>query len=399
VATASRIRRDAGFTLIELLIAAVIMSLVIGSVFTLLVPAQSIFRVQPEVADLQQRLRVGIDAMLRDLMAAGSGLDAGVSPGPLLGRFAPVVPYRLGEAGADPPAGVFYRPDAITVVYVPTTASQTTIHEPLERDAHDLWLETAPNCRPPGPGHVCGLTERSRLLLSDASGSWDTMTVTAVDPPIVHVRYVGSLMVPYRAGSAASAVSMYSYHLKGDSATGAFQLMRYDGAQTDSPVVDNVVRLRFTYFGDPAPPVMVPGEGGPDPAAPLPTYGPAPPPADVDNPDDSWPAGENCTFRLQEGRHVPRLPTLGSGLQPVELAPGVFTDGPWCLDEAHVNRFDADLLRIRRIHVTLRVQVAAASMRGPAGTLFARGGRAAAGYVPDQEITFDVTPRNMSLAR
>jgi hypothetical protein len=27
------------------------------------------------------------------------------------------------------------------------------------------------------------------------------------------------------------------------------QLMRYDGSQTDSPIADGVVRLRFQYFG------------------------------------------------------------------------------------------------------------------------------------------------------
>jgi hypothetical protein len=40
-------------------------------------------------------------------------------------------------------------------------------------------------------------------------------------------------------------------------------------------------------------------------------------------------------------------------------------------------------------------------MRGPAGTLFHRAGTSGAGqhYVPDQEISFDITPRNMNLGR
>jgi hypothetical protein len=85
----------------------------------------------------------------------------------------------------------------------------------------------------------------------------------------------------------------------------------------------------------------------------------------------------------------------------VPLEPATFTDGPWCPDAVNPNRFDADLLRIRRIVVTLRVESAAASLRGPAGPLFARGGTAstAHGLVPDQEIRFDVTPRNMNLLR
>jgi hypothetical protein len=48
----------------------------------------------------------------------------------------------------------------------------------------------------------------------------------------------------------------------------------------------------------------------------------------------------------------------------------------------------------------LRVQ-ASASFRGPASTLFMRGGAATSPtrMVPDQEIRFDVSPRNMNLAR
>jgi hypothetical protein len=47
------------------------------------------------------------------------------------------------------------------------------------------------------------------------------------------------------------------------------------------------------------------------------------------------------------------------------------------------------------------VQVANAMLRGPAGTLFRRAGTSRGGerYVPDQEIRFDVAPRNMNLGR
>jgi hypothetical protein len=45
--------------------------------------------------------------------------------------------------------------------------------------------------------------------------------------------------------------------------------------------------------------------------------------------------------------------------------------------------------------------VAAAALRGPAGVLFKYGGtsQGAERFVPDQEISFDVTPRNMNLGR
>jgi hypothetical protein len=95
------------------------------------------------------------------------------------------------------------------------------------------------------------------------------------------------------------------------------------------------------------------------------------------------------------------LQTLAAGNGQVLLPPNILADGPWCPDDQHTNRFDADLLRVRRIRVKLRVQVGLDSLRGPAGVLFTHGGTSTGGqrFVPDQEISFDVTPRNMNLGR
>ena len=121
---------------------------------------------------------------------------------------------------------------------------------------------------------------------------------------------------------------------------------------------------------------------------------------DVDDPGDTWGAGENCTFAVAAGLHVSRLASLGSG-PSVSLDPSMLQDGPWCPDETRPARFDADLLRVRRIRVVVRVQAAAPALRGPVGALFAHGGTALspARYVPDQEIRFDVSPRNPGTAR
>ena len=77
---------------------------------------------------------------------------------------------------------------------------------------------------------------------------------------------------------------------------------------------------------------------------------------------------------------------LGAGTAPVPLRPAQMIDGPWCPDETSANRWDADLLRIRRVRVTVRVEAALASLRGPAGVLFANGGSAAPSvrWAPDQ---------------
>ena len=244
---------QAGFTVTELLVAAVVLMIVGGAVLELVDGAQGAFQAQAEAADVQQRLRSGVEALTRDLLMAGAGIEARTGSSP---SMAPVMPYRVGARESDPMAGIFYRPDVISVRHVPG----------------------------PGPDAVTG-----------------------------------------------------TYYLVADGAAGTFQLRHYDGSRSDLPVVDHVARLAFEYVG-----------------------------AD------------------------------GATLEPATLQ-----DGPWVSEASPGLSFDADLLRIRRVRVHLRVQAAIAALRGPSGALFTHGGtaRSAARFVPDQEIQFDVAPRNLSLGR
>jgi prepilin-type N-terminal cleavage/methylation domain-containing protein len=72
----------------------------------------------------------------------------------------------------------------------------------------------------------------------------------------------------------------------------------------------------------------------------------------------------------------------------------VLRDGPWC--GSGENRFDADLFRIRRVRVTLRVQVGNDMMRARSSD-YAIAGRSlsAARSLPDYALRFDISPRNM----
>ena len=204
-------------TIGELLVASAITLTLMGTVLGVTAPLQRVFDTQPEYADMHQRLRAAIAALEKDLLAAAP----------------PVMPYRAGLRKDDPSAGVFYRPDAITVVPVP----------------------------------------------------WDP-------------------------GAGA-----HTYYLKSDPSAGTGQLMRYDGKESDLPLTDHLVGLEFTYF------------------------------------DASGAA----------------------------LAPETFQDGPWFPDDRDINRFDTDLLKIRRVRVTLRVQAATPALRR---------------MLRDRTITFDVAPRN-----
>ena len=113
-----------------------------------------------------------------------------------------------------------------------------------------------------------------------------------------------------------------------------------------------------------------------DPVGPWTSYGPKPPALGVDVTGDSWPAGENCTFTVDaaSGQHVSRLATLGAPGTLTGLTAAQLSDGPWCPDGANVNRYDADLHRVRQIRVTFRVQTGVATLRGPAGVLFSQPG-------------------------
>jgi type II secretory pathway pseudopilin PulG len=138
---------------------------------------------------------------------------------------------------------------------------------------------------------------------------------------------------------AADAQAMRTYYLKSDARANVFELMQFDGQLTDLPVIEHVVGLAFDYFADP----------------------------EADSP----------------------------ALALIKLDPAILTDGPW-LKDASGRFFDRDVLRIRRVHVRLRLESADPSLRGPAGALFVHAGSstAAGRVVPDEEIEMHVAPRN-----
>ena len=116
----------AGFTLIEMLVATAIMLTLTAAVFTALNPSQGIFQSQSELSDMQQRLRVGVDTLTHDLMAAGAGAYLGSQPGGLVGFFAPILPARRGNLASIDDGPGAYRTNAVTLLYVPSTSAQTT---------------------------------------------------------------------------------------------------------------------------------------------------------------------------------------------------------------------------------------------------------------------------------
>ena len=396
-----------GFSLVEAVIATGLMMLVTASVFGMLNPAQGAFAAEPDGADMQQRLRVGADTLTRDLVMAGAGAYLGTQAGSLSYYFAPVLPFRQG-ASNDDPAGTFAT-DRITLLSVPSTTAQTTLAVALTGNSPTptLTLAAETGCpRNPATGLPyleCGFTKDLSVLIFDDTGNYDMFTITSVtdaSAQAVVKRPADSLNTNYPIGSTIVEASSHTYYLKTDTANHLYQLMHYDGTtNADVPVVDHLVGLTFEYFGEPDPPAL--RKPITDPVGPWTSYGPKPPAPGLK--PTAYPAGENCTFMLDpSGAPAPRLATLGSGGPGlVPLTAAQLTDGPWCPDSTNLNRWDADLLRIRKIGVTIRVESASDALRGPASALFARAGTSRGGnrWVPDQEIRFQVTPRNLSLGR
>jgi hypothetical protein len=95
-----------GFSFVELVVSMAIMLSVTGSMFGIINAARAVFESDLERADMQQRARVSMDALFRDLVMAGAG---GLAPA--------VAPYRRGTTNPDPPGSAFS--DRLSVMYAP----------------------------------------------------------------------------------------------------------------------------------------------------------------------------------------------------------------------------------------------------------------------------------------
>ena len=397
--------RNGGFSMVELVVAMAVLLAVIASLFAVLGPNDSAFAVQLEAADMQQRLRVVADTFYRDLVMAGAGMSQGTSSGSLAYYFAPVLPYRHASGDDDPP-GTFTN-ERITLMYVPATAAQTTLATSGPgAGTGSVGVAAGAGC--PAGDPSCGFTRGTTALLYDSSGLYDTFAVESVQSSTLTLRHTGDRVTYANYQAHSTNLTQFTnavYYLKRDPATGIGQLMFSDGGLgADVPVVDHVAAITFAYYGDPQPPRLTGAPLG-GLAGPWTTYGPPPPELGRQIPSGGYPTGENCTFAVDPatGEHVPRLAILGGGplIQLTASQLDGSDGGPWCPDAANPNRWDADLLRIRAVDVTVRVEAADAALRGPASLLFTHGGTSTNGHrwLPDQEIRFQVAPRNLRLGR
>ena len=297
---------------------------------------------------------------------SGAGPYFGSRTGSLVNYFAPIVPRRLGMTNSDGRDVV--KDDTITLSYIPNSYSQTSIENPMPPNSAEVKVTYPPNC--PAAKELCGFEAGMNVIIFDQSGHYDTFVITHVQDAAGHLQHRGQqLNHTYQAGSTITQIISNTYYR--NAATN--QLMRYNGANEEIAIADDLVDLDFEYFGDINPPTQ-----------PKPALG----------------SGiANCLYDAV-GNYIAGMPVLPADEGSLAtVTPAMLKDGPWC--GSGDTEFDADLLRVRKVRVTLRMQVSSPSLRGTDATLFANPGKSQGGnrVVPDYFVRFDVTPRNLNLTR
>jgi prepilin-type N-terminal cleavage/methylation domain-containing protein len=354
------VKRDRGFSLVEVLISTAISLSATLLACRLAAGAQTNWRVAAARVDLQQRARAVTDLLSRTLLEAGAGPQAGPAYGPLSRYLPGVLPRRVGLRGAHPFDQ--FHPDSFTAIRVLADASPATLSLPMPPGSAAMELAAVAGC----PVPTCGFAEGSTAMLIDPDGSYDTFTVTDVGAGSLTVRARGAGSGrTHRVGSPVLSIDSSSFFV--DPST--FVLHRYDGDASDVPAIDDVVAMEVRYYGATQPPVS-----------------PRPP------------AGEaNCLYDAGGSYQSALMPALAGVGGLGELTEAMLSDGPWCGSGG--TRFDADLLRVRRIRISVRLQASDPAVRGSDPVRFVNPGSATreTSLVPDVTVTIDVTPRNLGL--
>jgi hypothetical protein len=355
-------KADGGFTLAELLVAAALTLLIVSTALSLVVEQTTMAKAPPAAADRQQRARLALSIVTDDLRRAGAGLDSGAFSGPLGLRLPPVMPRRTGLVGAEGRAVA--RSDAVSLMWTARPASATTTASPMAGSPVVVAVTTPRTC--PAALAACGIVAGMTVLVFDDTGRFAVYLVSDVVGSTLNLQVLGAMPPSFETGAAVVPVNLATYYL--DAAN--HQLRVYDGHLSDAPVADDVVAMAVDYFGEPSPPVH------PRPA----------------------PGVSNCLFDA-EGAPVsglPSIPAADGSLAPLPL--DIFRDGPWCGEGDWT--FDADLMRIRGIRVTIRVQASLDQLRlMGADYMLGGSGSSPVTAVADLSLGGFVVPPNLNAGR
>jgi hypothetical protein len=220
--------RDAGATMVELLVASGIMLTASAAVFTLVANATATSPRWNEAADLHQRARMALDVVYRTLAPAGAGLT---------GALPAIEPRRRFTLSASP--------SAITVRSAPEHGARSTLTADLAPGATVATIAVHAGC---ASGLIaCGFTAGSEAAVFEGTGSWHLLALESTAPSALGVAdRIPGRTTTFAAG--ATLVEILETSLYFDRVSGT---LRQEGPGAgDFPVLDNIVDVRFEYFGE-----------------------------------------------------------------------------------------------------------------------------------------------------
>ena len=342
-------RSSRGYTLLELVIASAVLLMAAGSLLRLVSDGAARSALWNESVDLHQRSRVGMATLFAILDGAAAGTDSGS----VSRFFAAIEPKRRtpGPVVAS----------AITARSIPPHAPAALIASSLPPGATGVSLTRDAGCA--DATVACGFEAGMVAVVFDGAGNWDTVVVQAIGPNTLTVNDRPSpRSTTYAAGARIAQIDETTLYFDPSES----MLRREHPGASNLPLLDNVVDVQFAYFGDPQPPAE-----------------PRPPPGTG-----------NCLYD-EDGRRM-SLPVLNADHGALASLPlSMFTDGPMCGTGA--TTYDVDLLRIRKIRVSIRLQTGIAMLRGTDPRLFMRSGSARAHdrTAPDVALSISISPSNL----
>lgn len=369
-----------GFTLVELLVAAALALGVVAAASALAAYARRTFLVEPAAIDVMHRARTAADLLAHAIGGAGGGLGLLDGATPLSARVPLVQPLVALEGGAGTRFTAIQvwraEPGAFGRLAVPQPGSAGVL----------TMDQSSPGACPQATG-ACGFRQDDVALIVDEYGRADVFSVASTggagelqpDRPLAFAFGQGAWVV-------AARVERLGLARQPD---GSQVLVRLTAAGAREPVIDGVVDVAFDVWATSHAPWVQDGD-----SSGLAAYGLPPPSPTASDPGGRFPQGEHCMVTRVSGTPASTLANWSDeagGL--ARLTPADLDDGPWCPYPGAPGAFDADLFRIRRVDIRVRVEAQPAEMRGAAGAWFRRAGTAdhdPLRWVPDRTVTLQV---------
>jgi hypothetical protein len=304
-----------GASIVELLVAMTLALVLSALAARMVIEASDAFAWQPASSELSERAEAVAHLIAADLAAAGAGPrvrppfgGTAVEALRLQAWLPPIVPRIVALDGGD--ADDTAAADRLSIVTIADGAPQAVVRRMPPR----YGFVPGPTC--PALVDGCGFRDRMPVLWLDARPGFQLGEAEAVDASALGVAGITATA----DDAIVAAVEVVSYRF--DAARG--ELLRGRAGGRGLSVAGHVTAFAVEWWGDADPPIGPP-----------------------------WTPGVETCLTLADGR--PRLsPLAAPGASPIRLDPALLQDGPWC--GVAPFRVDADLFRVRRVRVRLRVE-------------------------------------------